>query len=295
MAAVAVLLLLWLFGGSGKLRNVCYERQRIDFLFYRGLEVKEAHDVDVLFLGSSHAYRTFDPRTYTARGLRVFNLGFSNQTPVQTELLLQCFLDTLRPRLVVFEVHPDIMAHDGIEATLGMLGNFPPTWPMMKMALATRNARVICTALYGIPRNMVRSAQTKEWPPAEFVGNRYVPGGYVECDVQHYSPQPHDSATIVPLPSQLEALERCLSLLRQRGIPCLLLEVPDTKVLMDSYTNLDEFQRLMSQYGEFHFKAMDCLDDSLHFYNDNHLNQLGVDLYGPWVCDSLIVPILNRL
>lgn len=294
LAALAVALLLCLLGGNHRLRNVCYTQTSIDFLYYRGREVVTAHDVDVLFLGSSHAYRTFDPRTYAARGVRVFNLGSSNQTPVQTEVMLRCYLDTLRPRLVVFEVHPDILSYDGIESVLEMLCTLPPSWPILRMALATRNLKVLATAIYAIPQHYF-GHDTMPAIPSEFQGNRYVSGGYVESDMACYSPAPIDSTAIVPLPSQLAALGRCLAMLRDRGIPVLLLEVPDTRVLMNSYSNLNDFHSLMGSYGDFYFKTLDCLDDSLHFYDSGHLNQCGVDLYGSWLCDSLIIPTLNTL
>ena len=51
----------------------------------------------------------------------------------------------------------------------------------------------------------------------------------------------------------------------------------------------------MIGYGKYYFISVDALDDSLHFFNEDHLNQRGVELYDAYLCDSLIVPILNSL
>src|SRR5690554_458534 len=56
-------------------------------------EVKSFGDVDILFLGSSHAYRGFDTRIFKKAGFRSFNLGTSAQTPLQTQILLRRYLD----------------------------------------------------------------------------------------------------------------------------------------------------------------------------------------------------------
>ena len=56
-----------------------------------------------------------------------------------------------------------------------------------------------------------------------------------------------------------------------------------------------QFQAEMAQYGEFHFMPLPQLDDSLHFYDANHLNQDGVDIFCRAFRDKVIIPKLNSL
>ena len=51
---------------------------------------------------------------------------------------------------------------------------------------------------------------------------------------------------------------------------------------------MPQFQAEMAEYGDFHFMQMPQLDDSLHFYDINHLNQDGVDIFCRAFCDSVI-------
>lgn len=51
----------------------------------------------------------------------------------------------------------------------------------------------------------------------------------------------------------------------------------------------------MAEYGDFHFMPLPQLDDSLHFYDINHLNQDGVDIFCRAFRDSVIIPKLNSL
>ena len=124
-ALLGYMLLLWLFGDLGWVRSANTTMGHSGHLCSRIKDIPNYHDVDILFLGSSHSYRTFDTRTYQAAGYSCFNLGSSNQTPVQTLVLLQTYLDSIHPRHIVFEVHPDIMNNDGVESAVDILAHTP--------------------------------------------------------------------------------------------------------------------------------------------------------------------------
>ena len=59
------------------------------FLYQRVREADTTANVNILVLGASHAYRGIDPRVFTEKGYRLFNLGSSSQTPLQTQILLK--------------------------------------------------------------------------------------------------------------------------------------------------------------------------------------------------------------
>ena len=85
-------------------KNLIYNRGTFGHTFSRLGEAKHTTNVDVLFLGSSTAYRGFDTEFFREQGLKTFNLGSSSQTPTQPHLLLKKYLDGLHPKLVVYEV-----------------------------------------------------------------------------------------------------------------------------------------------------------------------------------------------
>ena len=85
LALLFVVAMLWALGGTGRLRNVTYSLGHDDRLLTKVREASSRRGADVLFLGSSHAYRTFDPRLFAERDIEVVNLGSSIQTPLQSE------------------------------------------------------------------------------------------------------------------------------------------------------------------------------------------------------------------
>lgn len=281
------MLAIWLLGGTGMLRNVEYHLGHPDHTYTRAREAATADAVDVLFIGSSHAYRTFDPRVFAANGLTTFNLGSSNQTPIQTEALLHRYLHRLNPRLVVFEVHPDILAYDGVESSLYWLCNAPPSIHNIPMVIRSHNAKVVCTAIYATLHNAC-SKQFGTFAEEPCIdGNCYVRGGFVERNDEPWKPSPQPADTVHPLPDQLHALQRTLQWLAKEGVDCLMLEVPDSRALEEATAGLEEFRQQMRALGDFHCPRPEALCDSLHFLDPGHLNPDGARLYCDYITDLI--------
>ena len=125
---------------SSTTRNLKYPLGSYGHLNSRVKDIKNHSDVDVLFLGSSHAYRGFDPRIFKKHGITSFNLGSSSQTPIQTEILLNRYLNSLNPKLVVYEVYPGFLRNDGVESALDLIANDKIDFLTIKMSLNLKKA-----------------------------------------------------------------------------------------------------------------------------------------------------------
>lgn len=291
LASACCTLLCWALGGTGLMRTVSYHLGNYGHLFTRWQEASVTHSVDVLFLGSSHSYRTFDPQYYEHQGLSTFNLGSSNQTPVQTAVLLEQLLDTLNPRFVVFEVHPDIMSNDGVEGAVDLISNTPVTCATWRMALHSRSSKELGTALYATLWNRIRMAGFEE---DKVIGEvSYEGRGFCRLPDRFYSPQPCASRNVEPLPEQVEALRKCLEMLDERNIPCLLVQVPATGILTSSWQNYEFFLEQMTSLGDF-VAPQPCLDDSLHYYDEDHLNNAGVNLFNDYFYHTVLAAWMEK-
>ena len=294
LATLFVSVMTMLLGGNGRLRNVAYHLGMWDFTSTRIAEASQTHDIDILFLGSSHCYRSFDPRFYASKGLSSFNLGSSNQTPLQSEMLMRLFLDSLNPRIVIVEVHPDVLCLDGVESSVYLTNNMAPSWPMAYMALRTRNAKSVLTMLYSAAHNTFSTEFKNYSPPDNDSINTYVSGGYVQHCECHYSPKVFSPMDVdFPL-KQIRALKTISRMLDKRHIPYLLVEVPDTRCYRDRYLNRNEFVDRMNALGHFRSVDIDQLDDSLHFFDAVHLNQDGVEIFQTYFFDSVLSPFMNE-
>lgn len=254
----------------------------------RSQEVVGHGPVDVLFVGSSHAYRGFDPRIWSARGYRTFNLGSSSQTPLQSEVLLHRHLGSLRPALVILELGPTSFSFDGVESALDVLANAPADGHAWRMAWRTGHLKVWNSMLYTWAHRAVFGMPDIH-EPVKKEGDTYIPGGYVEKKLRHYKHAPPERpSTFAARPEQVAALDRMLTLLKGQGVRTIAVEAPVTRSRRASAADQDQFAEWIgARLPYFDLQDRVPLDDSLHFYDAHHLNQLGVDRMNAVLIDLL--------
>ena len=293
VATMGYLLLLWTAGDLGWVRTANTTMGNTGHLCSRIKDIRNYHDVDILFLGSSHCYRTFDTRTYEAAGYHCFNLGSSNQTPVQTYVLLQAYLDSLNPQRVVMEVHPDIMNNDGVESAVDMLANVPLTCEMTRMAWKMRNMKVVNTWLYSIYNQKICHRLEHFVEDSIIQNTAYVPGGYVEVNARKFEVKRYPRKRLKIRPEQMEALKRCVDMLKEREIPYLLVEVQDAEQLRSTFLNHDWFERQMQALGPYRYKILP-MEDKVHFANSNHLYKPGIVMFNDDLIKDLDLYFPNK-
>jgi hypothetical protein len=240
-------------------------------------EVKKIRDVDVLFLGSSRAYRSFDPRIFEKNGLKTFNLGTSSQTPLQTNVLLNRYLENLNPKLVIYVVYIETFVIDGVESSIDIISNDKNDLYSLKMALTNNNIKVYNTLIYSIIDCALTNKKIKE--PKTKGKDTYISGGYIESELAYYQCEVYPKSKWIINPTQLNEFEKAIQLFKEKHINYLIVNVPVTSSLYNSYNNA-EFDSIMSNYGRYYnFNGMVALDDSLHFFDASHLNQKGVEIF----------------
>jgi hypothetical protein len=243
-------------------------------------DIPNYRDVDILFLGSSHTYRGFDPRYFAQNNLRVFNLGSSAQTPIQTSVLLHRYLEELKPKLIIYEVYPGTFTSDGVESALDILANDENDLHSVQMALKTNNIKVYNTLIYAFISDLFSLDR-------DFMEDRikdsdtYIDGGYVEKELAYY-----ESGEIIEPRSwnlrqyQLAAFEDILLRLKEQEIPVILIQAPITANRYQAYLNNAEIDQYFSKLGNYYnFNRLMRLSDQEHFYDNHHLNQNGVELF----------------
>lgn len=278
VACVGYILLLCLFGDLGWARTGNFKAGNQGHIFTRMKEAREYHDIDVLFLGSSHCYRTFDTRFYEANGIHCYNLGSSNQSPIQTRVLLDAYLDSLHPKFVVFEVHDDIMRNDGVESAVDMLINVPITAEASKMAWGLKNMKVLNTWAYSLYNQKVMHRLDNFVEDSVIFNFRHVRGGFLENDSCNFVKRNYARKDLTIQPKQLKALKQCLAMLDKRNIPYLLVETQDALQYRKSVKNHEWFEKQMSALGPYYYEVLPLVD-TLHFFDSYHFNKEGVRIF----------------
>ncbi|MDR1937116.1 MAG: hypothetical protein LBQ73_01285 [Tannerellaceae bacterium] len=275
-----ILVLVWGFTGSRVLHsNLKYQMQADGHTHSRLAEVKTIENVDVLIIGSSHALRGVDTRVFRRHGVKAFNLGTNSQTPIQTKLLLKRYLDRLQPKLVIYDVYPYFFTTDGVESALNIIGCDTNDAHSMEMAQTIRNLKVYHTLFYGVFRDKFHLNDSYR-EPAVAGDDTYIPGGYVERKMAYYRPETQAKKEYDFKEQQFAVFDEIIRMFNERNIGYILVNAPVTRTLYDSYANWQAYEQMINSRGTYYdFNRLLNLNDSLHFYDDDHLNRDGVEIY----------------
>jgi len=300
-AVVYVLLLALVPEGLGLrvIRNLNVFTGHEGHALTRYREASSRNSAQVLFLGSSLTYRGYDTRIFSAAGIDAFNLGSSAQTPLQSEVLLARYLDRLAPDLVVLSLDPRILNNSGVESALDILANTPVDEYAFGMALHVNHLRTWNTLIYSFIKQSL-FGPTKHIESLRMGKNTYIPGGFVERDLEFAAPAT-DSTTKSQEPSriqelemvdhmakQLAAIQRMTTALKEKRVAFVIVEPPVPSVRRASYSDHGQFEALMRSFGPYvDMHTLSGMNDRLHFYDDVHLNQHGVELFNAALIERL--------
>ena len=291
----AYLLFLIIWGHVAPLsisKNLRYPIGGNGHLHSRLMDARTHEDVDILFLGSSHAYRGFDPRIFAACGIQTFNLGSSSQTPIQTEILLGRYLSKLNPKMIIYEVYPGTLSNDGIESAADLIANDRIGRDLINMSLALDHIGIYHAIIFKLFREMF--GEDRNYTEAVFKGvDTYIPGGFVERELAFYKhPDVFPPRPIEFNKNQQDAFERIIKKLNQEKIKVVLVQAPIAHELYVSHINNPDIDRYYSSLASyFNFNETLKLSSTDCFYDPHHMNQNGVEIFN----HSLLNILQNKM
>lgn len=256
-------------------------------MYSRISEIENYGDIDILFLGSSHAYRGFDTRIFLKNGYKSFNLGSSAQTPSQTKVLLKRYMESFNPELVIYEVYPTTFTIDGVESSLDIIANDKNDSHSLKMAFKINNVKTYNTLIYGFTLDLL--GLNKSFSEPIIKGNdKYITGGYVEKEIDFYQPEELEKKENFLRDHQIESFSEIVQMVKNKNIELILVYAPIPTANYSNYINNHYFDSIMRQYSEYYnFNEILTLNDSLYFYDSHHLNQNGVNIFNEKLIEFL--------
>jgi len=257
--------------------NLVYKKQG-GHLHSRLQEAQKINAVDVLFIGSSHAYRGFDPRIFEAHGKSSFNLGSSSQAPKQTYVLLQKFLPSIKAKHIIFEVCPVSFSSDGIESSLDIVSHSKSDRFSLFLVLQLQHLKVFNTFIYSTIRQWI--GLEKEVVEESIIGkDHYISGGFVEKQTKGFIAEViHDPYDLNE--AQLLAFRKIVDIVNLHNIELILVQAPVTDANYSNFSDHKTFDALMRSCADYYnFNEILDLEDSLYFYDSHHLNKAGVKVF----------------
>jgi hypothetical protein len=238
-------------------------------------------NVDIVFIGSSHANQGFDVRLFESGGYRVFNMGTTSQTPMNSFYLLTQYLDTLKPKLIVMEVFPRMVSEDGLESCFDVINNLPLSYEILEMAVATKNIQALHSLAIKVADEYSYRNRYQQRSYPDFT---YVPGGYSD-EMSTFPPNglPKPPKQHIQINhDQTGYLKRIIKLAKSRNIGLLFVVQPIAAELVESFDNFEEVKGVIAGIAaEYSVSVLDYskppfLDTRAYFVDYDHLNRKGV-------------------
>ncbi len=289
-----VMLILWgMIPYSHNGSNLKYKQGSYGHLNTRLKEISGYGKVDILFVGSSRIYRGFDPRIFEKKGIEVFVLGSSGQTPIQSYILLKRYIKELNPGLVVFDLFPRSFSKKGVESSLDLLANDQMDSLSWNMAFKQDDILVWNTLIYAKFRQWIGMHHDfKEQRFKAGRGDRYVSGGYVHKKLKfHQNVDCGDNEKVKwspPNPLQVDYFNKSINLLSKMDIDIQFINMPIANY--DCYSNNDILNPLWqrTEWDYIDFNQVLTWRDSIDFYDNFHLNEIGVEKLNTYFVDQLM-------
>ncbi len=272
--------------------NLIYEVAGYAYTYLRMKEARQIKDVDILFLGSSHTYRGFDPRIFKEYGYKTFNMGSSNQTPLQTKVLLDRYLNTLNPKLIVYEVTPINFEYDGVESSLDILANDKLDLESLKMAFTINHIKTYNTLLYSCYLSLLNRKEIFEQDTVSG-SDTYISGGYVQSKILHNREgfDNYEKSNWVPVSHQLKAFESILHTINKKRIRFILVQAPVSRHEYENcYNDNDHIDAYFLSKTPYYYNFNNILkvNDSLDFFDAHHLTQSAVRVFNEELISRII-------
>lgn len=285
-------------------------------VFFPKLRWEEYYEAEqpaeVLVLGSSHAFRSYEPQVLSQGlgDLSVFNMGSSAQSPVTSYYLLEEILQRGTPKLVIMDIYFMVFTSDE------MLNNGLINWRYLHRG-AAKNAffregfsREDQIAIRLFPAFVYRKylePKVKKLlgrsylPPAkgDYLGRGFV--GYADTLSMDILQQYNQFDRFQTSPSEFternrEYLTKIAEKCREQNIPLLFTVAPIPEISVSKIRNYAEisgyFQQLADSvqvpYLDFNLERVAGLQDSTHYYDDDHMNLAGATYFS-----RSVIPLLK--
>ena len=260
---------------------------------FRELETLGKDSMDIVFVGASNCYRTFDNRLYAQQGLRTFTLGTTSQTPLNSYFLLKEHIDKLKPKSVVLELSPGaLQLQGGQESFLNIAVNHPITNNIIQMGLSNKKLNCFNTLVSEVVKRKFKPlTMFSEQTPS----TKYVKGGYVEDTSRFLSQNDINPFECNINETQTEYLDKIVALLKSKNISIAAVIQPYPSLYYKRAKNFEAYLNWVSNFSTvnhiiFFNTNTIVLDDKDDFADLLHLNNNGSQKFNKFLIEKRFSP-----
>ena len=140
--------------------------------------------------------------------------------------------------------------------------------------------------------NIIISKQLADALFKKKYNDKYIIGGFVEKSTSNlnYKSNFPKISEIGLSKKQLSAIDEIINISKNNNVKIILVNTPLNKQYNLSYEHNNYFDSLMNSKAEYiNFNKLNLsLNDTIHFYNQDHLSQKGVELFNKYFIEKVL-------
>lgn len=250
------------------------------YLKYREFNTSQLHDV--VFAGSSRAYRGYSPYIFGNHNYNTFNLGTSAQSIKNTYFVVKHYIDMTNCKVLLLDVFAGAFTKNQLESSSDLIENISKPIAAYDIAWHNKEVRTI---------NLAAFRYLSENDSAYFKKEDYKGKGYSSKadsmpknkQAQFFSNEKLSHKTIEIDDEQISYFDKIITMCHTRGVKLVCVYSPVSYFY--DYSQHNNFISLIKKSIEvndvtfYDFSKLKNLNTAYHFYDDSHLNEAGVSIF----------------
>ena len=239
-------------------------------------ELDQTENFEIIVLGSSHAYRGYDPRVFEENDIDLFNAGSSAQTFETSLHIAKNHIHFTGDEIVILDIYPVIFEIEGIETVQRLIIDETDPCAAFDLVLQTKDIRGINSFV----KRQICVTDSNDWAL-----KGYVEKGYCSIPDTLKTLPPADTTEFLPLNKNIEDFVELFHFLKNKAKHIVFVSHP----MPNDLRNIEMGDFLLKHTKESSLNFLDYTNDDrfdLHDFSDPyHLNQAGVEKF-----NNLLIP-----
>ena len=238
---------------------------------------------DAIVLGSSHAYRGYDPRIFEQSGMNLFNAGTSSQNAKGSLVLYNEYLRD-RSDVFILDIYDPVFELEGTESNMRLIQNVPTN--EAALALVQQEFKIYTLNALAV---RLASLNVKDEAP----NTDYIKNGFCEKKGILYAVEPLNDSVFDENDEMFMAFEKMIKQMQADGKRIVLCShpLPASPGLRNYHDKfLARFSPLIQHLGVPYIDLTYYTEgfDINEFADLSHLNQQGVEFYNQLLLQNTI-------
>ena len=248
--------------------------------YQKFIEFDSTKGHQIVFLGSSRAYRHYDPAIFEKAGITSFNLGTSSQHITDAYQIVEHYINGRNTQILMYDLYLGAIRENSIESSSTLIENVSKNEAALDIALNLKDSRAL--NLY-VARRFTENIKSM-YPAENYKGKGFCTknDSFAKKELALLDKEVKGEPEKLK-EEELVHLEEFILKCKEKGVQLVLVNSPNSKYYYENQhaVFLSQIQPILAKYDVpfFDYSHKLGLSTQTYFYDRSHMNYEGVKLF----------------